>query len=79
MLLGIAVRDTGSIMRAIQGHFDGKSVIVGEEARSLPPGDVIVVFNDADGAGEKASWFKIQERAFEKVWNNDEDAVYDNL
>lgn len=67
-------------MHVIKGHFDGEKVIVPEEVRGLPPGDVIIVFeNGAHRASETHTWMRAQESSFGKVWNNDEDAVYDSL
>ena len=67
-------------MHAIKAHFDGEKVIVPEEGRGLPPGDVIIVFGSStDRASDTHAWMRAQESAFAKVWNNDEDAVYDSL
>lgn len=67
-------------MYAIKGRFDGEKVVVPDVAGRLPPGDVIVVFADAaEQTIERDAWLKAQEAALAKVWNNDEDAVYDNL
>ena len=67
-------------MHAIKGQFDGEKVVVPEAARGLPPGEVIIVFADAAEQGsERDSWLKVQEVAFSKIWDNDEDAVYDQL
>ena len=67
-------------MRAIKAHFDGEKVIVPDEVNGLPPGDVILIFQDPEEeASDRQSWVKAQETAFEQVWNNDEDAIYDTL
>ncbi len=68
-------------MHVIKAHFDGDKVIIPEEVRSFPPGDVIVVFeNGASEGAERQAWTRAQESAFAKAWNNDdEDAVYDSL
>ncbi len=67
-------------MHAIKGHFDGKKVIVPDEANGFPPGDVIVIFQEpGEEASDQQSWTKAQETAFAQVWNNDEDAVYDAM
>ncbi len=67
-------------MIAMKGHFDGEKVILPLEAHAVPPGDVIVVFEDATGpASETQAWMTAQESAFAKTWDNDEDALYDTL
>jgi TusA-related sulfurtransferase len=67
-------------MRAIKTHFDGKTIKVPKELRKAPPGDVLVIIQEAPAASDdSASWLRAQETAFGKVWDNDEDAVYDSL
>lgn len=44
------------------------------------PGDVVVLFGALDpDQQEGLLWMKLQEEAFAKVWNNDEDAIYDKM
>ena len=67
-------------MRAVKARFDGKRIILPSDISGVPPGDVIVVFHDAESADrETHAWMKAQEASFAKVWDNDEDAVYDSL
>ena len=67
-------------MLAIKAHFDGKSIVVPEELRGTPPREVLVIFEGSSTAEEEDQlWLKAQESAFAKVWDNDEDAVYDSL
>jgi hypothetical protein len=67
-------------MRAIKTHFDGKTIKVPKDLRKAPPGDVLVIFQETrPEADDSLSWLKAQEAAFAKVWENDEDAVYDSL
>lgn len=67
-------------MVAIRAHFDGKKIVVPKGIRGVRPGEVIVVFPDGPGGeAESRAWLKAQEAAFAKVWDNDEDAVYDTL
>jgi TusA-related sulfurtransferase len=67
-------------MLAIKARFDGKQVILPQEVANVPPGNVIVVFeNEEPSDREIRGWMKVQEEAFANVWNNDEDAVYDTL
>ena len=67
-------------MRVIRAAFDGEKVIVPGEVRGLPPGEVILVFENGDESGEeREAWTRSQESAFAKAWTNDEDAIYDTL
>lgn len=74
------MRVYGDLMIAIKAHFDGRTVVLPEEMQSVPPGEVILVFEDAQEAALEANdWTKLQEAALSKVWDNDEDAAYDSL
>ena len=67
-------------MQAIKAHFDGKKIKVPEDLRKTPPGEVLVIVQEARvDSDDSSGWLKAQETAFTKVWDNDEDAVYDTL
>jgi len=67
-------------MIAIKARFDGEKIILPEEARGAPPGDVILVFaSDPAQARERLAWTRAEDLAFAKAWDNDEDAIYDSL
>lgn len=67
-------------MRAIRARFDGEKVILPEEVQGASPGEVIIVFADTrNDAAEGNLWLRAQEGSFAKAWDNDEDAVYDEL
>ena len=67
-------------MRAIKARFDGKTIILPEEASRLEPGEVIVIFEPSmHDAREVETWLKAQEEKLAAVWNNEEDSVYDAL
>jgi TusA-related sulfurtransferase len=67
-------------MVAIRTHFDGKTIKVPEELRKAPSGEVLVIIQERRPEEDDASaWLKAQETAFAKVWDNQEDAVYDSL
>jgi hypothetical protein len=67
-------------MVAIKAHFDGKNIILPEKYRKRLPREVLIVFESAaPEAAENRLWLKAQEEAFAKIWDNDEDAVYDAL
>ncbi len=65
-------------VKAIRAHFDGKNVVVPPSLKGLPAGEVLVIFDDSSN-GPDAAWLRVQETAFARVWDNDEDAAYDDL
>ncbi len=67
-------------MLAIKARFDGKEIILPPSIPDVSPGEVVVVFEAAEAGPEDIrDWMKVQESAFAKVWENDEDSVYDSL
>ena len=66
-------------MVAIKTKFDGEKIVLPDDLRGLPPQDVIVVYEADEIALERQAWLKAQEASFAKVWDNEEDAVYDQL
>jgi len=69
-------------MIAFKAHFDGENIIPPEELRAAIPREVIVVFDnsrDSPGSNDRELWLKAQEASLARVWENDADAVYDNL
>ncbi len=67
-------------IRAIRARFDGKKVIVSDGVSGLLPGEVIVVFDErGNDAAVDDTWINAQADALRKVWDNNEDAIYDDL
>ena len=67
-------------MLALKARFDGNKIVLPKGRVKARPGMVIVIFEQAgDAAKEKRAWMKAQAKAFAKVWNNAEDAVYDSM
>ncbi len=67
-------------VRAMKARFDGSKIVLPKEAKSAPPGEVIVVFPEAPiGEGDAETWLAAQQESFVKVWDNEEDSVYDAL
>jgi len=67
-------------MHVVRAKFDGEKVIVPAEVRGMPPGEVIVVFEDAGARDhERLAWARLQESALADTWTNAEDAIYDAL
>jgi hypothetical protein len=67
-------------MLAVKAEFDGERIVLPGSAKGLPVGEVLVVFpGAATGDGERAVWERAQQEALARVWDNEEDAVYDTL
>jgi hypothetical protein len=67
-------------MLAVKARYDGRKIILPRGRPHAPPGEVVVIFAKPGGRGEdSAAWLRAQESAFSKVWDNDEDVVYDKL
>jgi hypothetical protein len=47
--------------------------------RGVPPGKVIVIFEDAPDTEDRELRLRAQEAAFAKAWDNPEDDIYDHL
>jgi hypothetical protein len=66
-------------MVAIRAKFDGEKIVLPDELRGCPPQEVIVVYEATEASLEQVAWLKAQESSFSKAWDNDEDAVYDQV
>jgi hypothetical protein len=66
-------------MVAIKAQFDGEKIVLPDDLRGLPPQEVIVIYESEENSLEAQAWLKAQEATFAKAWDNDEDAVYDQL
>jgi hypothetical protein len=63
-------------MLAIRTRLDGREIHLPAEAKGLPPGNVIVLFEDERHASD-SDWLKIQERTMADAWDDKEDSIYD--
>lgn len=63
-------------MITIKTRFDGEKVVIPPETlKELTPGEAIVIMGEpTDAAAKDEDWFKAQEEAVAKVWDNDADA-----
>ena len=66
-------------MVAIKAQFDGEKIVLPDDLRGRPPQQVIIVYEADESDLESQAWLKAQEASFAKAWDNDEDAVYDQL
>jgi hypothetical protein len=64
---------------AIKTQFDGEKIVLPDNLRGLPPQEVILIYQADESDLENQAWLKAQEESFAKAWDNDEDAVYDQL
>jgi hypothetical protein len=67
-------------MLAIKAQCDGTKIVL-PRTEKFPVGQVIVVFDEGvgDRNEERRAWLQAQEKSFAKVWDNEDDAVYDTL
>jgi len=65
-------------MLAIQAQYDGQNIRIPEKWKKLPPGDVIIVFEEQRSGADRA-WLQVQEEALATAWDDEEDAVYDQV
>jgi hypothetical protein len=64
-------------MIAVKAKYDGKQVIIPENAEHFHPGPVLVIFGEEEK--EADGWLKAQEAKFSEAWDNEADAAYDNV
>jgi hypothetical protein len=65
-------------MLAVRAIYDGKEIHIPEDARGIPPCNVIVLF-EKDEPAIDGEWLKVQEQTLANAWDDEEDSVYDNL
>lgn len=67
-------------MRTLNGHFDGKVIVLDEPANLRPNTKVkIIAPTGHPDSGLAADCAVLSEPVFEKIWNNPLDADYDAL
>jgi len=63
-----------------RAQFDGERVLIPPEARGLPPGEVVLIFeNGAGHPSDAEAWMSASESSLAKAWDNQDDAVYDRM
>ncbi len=65
-------------MTAIKAKFDGRQILLPRELAGQQPGEVIVIFSDLP-EGIEQDWLTAQEQTLSQVWDNADDAEYDQL
>ncbi|MFO8071520.1 MAG: hypothetical protein R6V85_06555 [Polyangia bacterium] len=66
-------------MRAIKARFDGEKIVLPEEAKDAPVGNVIVIFDSPEATHDRGDWDRVQEKSFADAWDNPDDAIYDEI
>jgi len=66
-------------MVAIKAKFDGEKIVLPDALRGCPPQEVILIYEADENSFESQAWLKAQEESFARAWDNDEDAVYDQM
>ena len=66
-------------MIAIRSKFDGKKIVVPKELRGKPATEVIVLFDEGAEDEERELWQRAQCETMKKIWDNADDAIFDNL
>ncbi|MDY6874946.1 MAG: hypothetical protein SWK90_01900 [Chloroflexota bacterium] len=69
------------ILTTVPAHFDGTQVRLDVEIGLKPNTRLLVTILDEEISNETLVWsaMKASEAAFARVWDNEEDAVYDHL
>lgn len=71
-----------NILKTVPAHFDGKEIIL-DVPTSLEPNTRLLVTilspQENDHLTLVRESMAMSENAFARIWDNDEDAVYDNL
>ena len=69
-------------LTTVPAHFDGAQILLDVEVELKPDTRLLVIILDnEDPSSEALVWnaMKVSEAAFARVWDNEEDAVYDRL
>ena len=69
------------ILTTVPAHFDGTQVRLDVEIELKPNTRLLVTILDEEISNETLVWsaMKASEATFARVWDNEEDAVYDHL
>ncbi len=75
--------DRGEMLRiadmlAIRTRYDGKGIHIPQDVKRLAPCDVIVLFEEENSPSD-ADWLRLQQESLAGAWDDEEDAVYDEV
>ena len=70
-----------TVLRTVPAHFDGTQVQLDIKVELKPDTRLLVTILDEEPLDQALLWaaMKNSEAAFARVWDNEEDAVYDQL
>ncbi len=66
----------------VPAHYDGKQIQLDAEVELNPGARLLVTILNDEALDEETlvkNAMKLSEASFARVWDNDEDAIYDNL
>ncbi len=66
------------VLTTVPAHFDGKQIRLDVQVQLKPDTRLLVTILDEKVSNETLVWgaMKASEAAFDRVWDNDKDAVY---
>jgi hypothetical protein len=70
-----------TVLTTVPAHFDGTQIKLDVDIALKPQTRLLVTILGEGASDEELTWsaMKISESSFSRVWDNEEDAVYDNL
>jgi len=70
-----------TVLTTVPAHFDGKQIRLDAEVNLKPDTRLLVTILDEEPAHQGLVWnaMKASEAAFARVWDNEEDVIYDQL
>ncbi len=71
----------GTVLTTVPGHYDGEQIHLDAEVDLKPNTRLLITILDEGLSDEPAihAAMKMSEASFAQVWDNDQDAVYDQL
>ena len=70
-----------TVLTTVPAHFDGEQIRLDTEVNLRPDTRLLVTILDEEPSHQVLVWnaMKTSEAAFARVWDNEEDAIYDQL
>ena len=70
-----------TVLTTIPAHFDGQQIRLDVQVNLKPDTRLLVTILDEEQSHQSLVWSAMQasESAFARVWDNEEDAIYDKL
>ena len=73
--------ETDTLLLTVPAHFDGDQIRLNVGIDLKPGTRLLVTILDEQEAHEALVWnaMKLSEASFARIWDNEDDAIYDNL